>query len=182
MKDRIILSMVSSLGNQELVSMNSLKSIAVGLIILAFASVARGDKKEDVARLIKELKARDVKTRIAAAEDLGHIGQVKKSYAEPAVPPLIEALKDSDAGVRKAAADALGKVDPDAMLAVAPLTEALKDKAPPVRQAAAGALGQIGPDAKDAVPALRELQKDSNRAVSRAAGQALQRILARGKK
>jgi len=128
------------------------------------------------------LKAKDVKTRIVAAEELGHIGQVKKSYAEPAVPGLIEALKDSDAGVRKAAADALGKVDPNVQLAVPALVDALKDKAPPVRQAAATALGQIGPDAKDAVDPLRELQNDSNRAVSRAARQAIQRIMGRGKK
>jgi len=159
-----------------------LMGIAVGLTLLALAPYARADKKDDVARLMKELKAKDAKTRIGAAEELGHIGQIKKSLTEPAVPGLIEAMKDSDAGVRKAAANALGKVDPNVPLAVPPLIDALKDKAAPVRQAAAGALGQIGPDAKDAVPALRETQKDSDRAVSRAAGMAIQRIMGRGKK
>jgi HEAT repeat protein len=162
--------------------MKAFTGIGVGLIFIALAPLAKADKKDDVARLIKELKAKDVKTRIAAAEELGHIGQVKKSLTEPSVPVLIDALHDSDAGVRKAAASALGKVDPDVKLAVPALTDALKDKASPVRQAAAGALGQIGPDAKDAVPALRETQKDSDRAVSRAANMAIQRIMGRGKK
>ena len=162
--------------------MNALKAIAVALGILAFVPAAVADKKDDVARLMKELKSKDVKTRIAAADDLGHIGQIKKSYTEPAVPALIDALRDTDAGVRKAAANALGKVDPDVKLAVPALTDALKDKVPPVRQAAASALGLIGPDAKDAIPTLRETQKDSDRAVSRAANMAIQRIMGRGKK
>src|SRR6266851_2139837 len=142
--------------------MKSCKLIAVALVLVMTSSVSQADSKKDkVPGLIKDLKAKDVKTRIAAAEELGHIGQVKKSYAEPAVPGLIEALKDSDAGVRKAAADALGKVDPNVEVAVPALVDALKDKAPPVRQAAATALGQIGPDAKEAVDPLRELQNDS---------------------
>ena len=162
--------------------MNVLKMLGVGLVLVTLVSPCLADKKEDVARLMKDLKARDIKTRIAAAEELGHIGQVKKSFTESAVPALIDALHDPDGGVRKAAAEALGKVDPDLKLAVPALQNALKDKAPPVRIAAAGALGQIGPDAKDAVPALREMQQDSNRAVSRAANMAIRRIMERGKK
>lgn len=162
--------------------MNVLKITGLGVALLALVPTAMADKKEDVARLMKELKSRDSKTRIAAAQELGHIGQIKKSLTEPAVPALIDALHDSDAGVRKAAAEALGKVDPDVKVAVPALISALKDKAPPVRQATASALGQIGPDAKDAVPALRETQQDSDRTVSRAAGMAIQRIMGRGKK
>jgi HEAT repeat protein len=162
--------------------MNLLKTIGTVAVFLAFASAALADKKEDVARLMKELKSKDAKTRISAADDLGHIGQVKKSYTEPAVPALIEVLHDPDALVRKAAANALGKIDPDVKIVVPALTDALKDKVPAVRQAAAGALGLIGPDAKDAIPSLRETQKDSDKAVSRAAGMAIQRIMGRGKK
>ena len=162
--------------------MNALKMIGAGLVFACLVSPCLADKKDDVVRLMKELKAKDAKTRISAAEELGHIGQIKKSLTEPAVPGLIDAMKDTDAGVRKAAADALGKVDPDVTVAVPPLVDALKDKAAPVKQAAAGALGQIGPDAKDALPALRELQKDTDRGVSRAARQAIQRIMGRGKK
>src|SRR5947209_583317 len=134
----------------------SLPWIFCALVTLVYA----GPKKEDVPKLIKELKDKDAKTRAAAAEELGHIGQVKKSFTESAVAPLMDAMKDKDINVRKAATEALGKIDPDATVAVPALVEALKDKAPPVRQAAAGALGQIGPDAKDAVPDLREAQKD----------------------
>src|SRR5260370_16133687 len=162
--------------------MNALKMIGAGLVFACLVSPCLADKKDDVVRLMKELKAKDAKTRIGAAEELCHTGQVKKSLPEPAVPVWIEALHDSDAGVRKTAANALGKVDPDVRLAVPALTDALKDKASSVRQAAAGALGLIGPDAKDAIPALRETQKDSDRAVSRAANMAIQRIMGRGKK
>jgi HEAT repeat protein len=154
----------------------------IGFVFVICTSPCLADKKDDVARAMKELKAQDAKTRVSAAEEIGHIGQVKKSYAEPAVPSLIDATKDSDARVRKAAADALGKVDPNVEVAVPALMAALKDKASPVRQAAAGALGQIGPDAKESLPALKELQNDSDRAVSRAARQAIQRIQGRGKK
>src|SRR6266481_2275815 len=104
--------------------MNMLKRIGAGLVLLALVPAAVADKKDDVARLMKELKSKDVKTRIAAADDLGHIGQIKKSYTEPAVPALIEALHDTDAGVRKAAANALGKVDPDVKLAVPAVSRA----------------------------------------------------------
>ena len=83
--------------------MNVLKMLGVGLVLVTLVSPCLADKKEDVARLMKDLKARDIKTRIAAAEELGHIGQVKKSFTEPAVPALIDALHDPDGGVRKAA-------------------------------------------------------------------------------
>ena len=162
--------------------MKILAKLGAGLVLSVCVSQCLADKKEDVTRLMKELKSKDAKTRISAADDLGHIGQVKKSYTEPAVPALIEALHDPDALVRKAAANALGKVDPDVKLAVPALTDALKDKVPAVRQAAAGALGLIGSDAKDAIPILRETQKDSDKAVSRAASMAIQRIMGRGKK
>src|SRR5262245_60263931 len=126
--------------------MKILQPILAGIFLVILSSPCLADKKEDVARLMKELKSKDAKTRIAAAEELGHIGQVKKSLTEPAVRELIDALKDSDKDVRKAAATALGKVDPNVEMAVPPLIDALKDKAGPVRQAAASALGQIGPD------------------------------------
>src|SRR5260370_25683066 len=159
--------------------MNALKMIGAGLVFACLVSPSLADKKDDVARLMKELKAKDAKTRISAAEELGHIGQIKKSLTEPAVPGLIDAMKDTDAGVRKAAADALGKVDPDVTVAVPPLVDALKDKAAPVKQAAAGALGQIGPDAKDPLPPLPELQNHTHPRVSPAAPPAIQRLMGR---
>jgi HEAT repeat protein len=126
--------------------MNVLKTIGIGVVLLALAPVVAADKKEDVARLMKELKARDIKTRIAAAEELGHIGQIKKSFTEPAVPALIDALHDSDAGVRKAAAEALGKVDPDVKLAVPALQGALKDKTPKEKCPVCHGSGKVGGD------------------------------------
>ena len=40
--------------------MNVLKIIGFGVFFLAFASAAQADKKDDVARLMKELKSKDV--------------------------------------------------------------------------------------------------------------------------
>ena len=48
--------------------MNVLKMLGVGLVLVTLVSPCLADKKEDVARLMKELKARDIKTRIAAAQ------------------------------------------------------------------------------------------------------------------
>jgi hypothetical protein len=134
-------------------------------------------KKEDVPKLIKELKSGSVKARIAAADDLGHLGAIRADYTRPAVPVLLEVVaRDTDAKVRAAAAKAIGRMAADPKDAVPVLTEALKDKAPAVRIAAATALGQLGPDAKDALPALKEATKDKDKNLIRAANEAIRNI------
>jgi len=139
-------------------------------------------KKSDVPGLIKELKSKDPKVRISAAEELGHIGAVRASDAKEAVPILLDILKkDKDANVRTAVVTALGKMDPDREQAVPSFTEALKDKSPAVRIAVAGALATLGEDAKDAIPALKEAQNDKDRNVSRAARVALRSITTKKK-
>jgi HEAT repeat protein len=159
--------------------------LALGLLLaLAGLLTASDVRKEDVPRLIKDLKSPVAKTRLAAAQDLGEIGAIKAADAKDAVPYLLQVVKkDKDAKVREAAALALGKMSANPKEAVPVLIEALKDKENAVRAAAARALGQLGPDAKDAVPALEELrkstEKDKDKGVMRAAGDALKSIRAK---
>jgi len=155
--------------------------LSLGSLLLMSSYVAADEvKKEDLPRLMKDMKSGLPKVRADAARDIGHLGAIRSSDVKEAVPKLMELVKkDKDASVRKEAALALGKVDPDPNEAVPILMDALKDKAVPVRVAAAQALGELGPAAKEAVPTLRELQKDKDkekRELSRAAGMAIRNI------
>jgi HEAT repeat protein len=148
-----------------------------GLLFLVADATAADPKKEDVPKLLKNLKSRDAKVRIAAAKDLGLIGAIRAADAQEAVPVLFELLKkEKDVEVRKAYLDALGKMDPDPKEAVPAFKDALKDRSPAVRMAAAGALGRLGKDAEEAIPDLEKLQKDKDKNVIRAANMALRCI------
>src|SRR5262249_42372154 len=117
-------------------------------------------KREDVPKLISQLRASSAKDRAFAARQLGRAGQIQINWVKDAIEPLQKALqKDSDAGVRRASADALGTIHPDAESTVPLLIEGLKDDKLEVSLAAVEALGRYGPEAKAAVPALREFLK-----------------------
>jgi HEAT repeat protein len=147
------------------------------LFLLTGWSAADDLKKEDVPKLIKELKSGSAKARIAAADDLGHLGAIRADYTKPAVPALLDVVaRDSDAKVRAAAAKALGRIAPDPKQAVPVLADALKDKVLAVRVACATALGQLGPDAKEALPALEDAAKEKDKDLARAATQAIRSI------
>lgn len=147
------------------------------LLTMTLTAAADTPRKDDVPKLIKNLKSKDAKTRTAAAEDIAKVGQIRSADAQPAIEPLIEAMKDKDTNVRSAATLALGEIDPDPKIAVPALTEALKDKEAKVRTAAATALGLMGPDAKDGLSALQELRgKEKERGVNRAVTMAIRRI------
>jgi vesicle coat complex subunit len=152
--------------------------LALGLTVIFVVDLGRAEPpKDDVPALIKSLKSKDAKVRIAAADDIGRVGSIVASDVKEAIPRLLELLKsDKDDGVRKAAATALGKIDPDPKEAVPALEEALKDSKAAVRTAAATALGNLGEEAKDALPSLRDAQKDSNKTVSKAASRAIRSI------
>jgi HEAT repeat protein len=150
--------------------------------LLLFVGLASADaKKEDVPRLVKDLKNKVAKVRAAAAEDLGELGAINASHVKDAIPALMDLLKkDKEATVRRAAARALGRVDADPKEAVPLLVEALKDKSPDVQMAAMASLGQIGAPAKPALPTLREIQKDKEKKrLSQEAAMAIKRIMAR---
>jgi HEAT repeat protein len=140
------------------------------------------DTRDDMRALLKELKSTNLRTRMAAAEELGHRGSVRAADVKKAVPVLFELLKkEKNAGARRAYVLALGKMDPEVETAVPIFAAALKDKDAGVRVAAATSLARLGPDARDAIPALEEAAKDKDRAVSRAARIALQMIRSKRK-
>lgn len=161
-----------------------MKALSWFALLALTGGVAAGDvKKEDVPRLLKDLKSAVAKTRAAAAEDLGHLGAIRADYAKPAVPTLLEMVrKDKDAKAREAAAKAIGRIGVEPADAVPVLIEALKeDKGMLVRIAAARSLGQFGSDAKEAVSTLRDVQEKargdkSMQRLGQTAGEALRSI------
>ena len=150
------------------------------------ASVAwEADVREpSVAREVRQLRARNVRERTAAARALATMGpRAKEAVPAPlaamarrssgiefemavdrtlraigaaAVPDLVDALRDGDAERRFYAARALMKIGPAAAEAVPALVHTLEnDPDYGVRANAAAALGDMGPRAAPAVPALR---------------------------
>jgi HEAT repeat protein len=163
-----------------------MRRIALGLTVLFLGTVslAFASKEDDAIKFTKILKSsKDVKAKIEAANEIGNLGQVKKSYAKDAVPYLVQCCKDKDAGLRAAAADALGKVDPpEDVKAVDLLAGMVKsDKDTTVRMAAARGLAAMGPAAKTAVPTLREVmsKEDKKSKIYRASMDAMRSINAK---
>jgi HEAT repeat protein len=165
--------------------MRPLSGIVLGGAALLLGGAALGDvSKEDLPRILKDLKYGNAKARAQAAKDAGKLGAVRASDAKDTVPLLLNlAKKDADANVRKSAAEALGNVGADPEEAVPVLLDRLEhDKAMPVKVAAAKSLGQFGPDAKDALPALKKAAEEDpkkNRPLVQAARDALRNIRAK---
>ncbi|MEK6375913.1 MAG: HEAT repeat domain-containing protein [Acidobacteriota bacterium] len=113
---------------------NTLALLLVSLLVPALVFAQKSDLQKLVERYAKELKSRDVNTRIEAAEGLGGMEMAES------IEPLIAALGDRDAGVREAAANALWRLSDVAKPAIPALRKALADPAPAVVIRAAGAL------------------------------------------
>ena len=107
--------------------------------------------------------ARDVKSRIAAVNSLGELG-------EAAAPILLSVFADVSSEVSRASSSAFRKIGASA---VPLLRRTMKDDAPLVRQTTADAIGAIGPDARDAVPDLIAAIQDTDRTVRHRAVNAL---------
>jgi HEAT repeat protein len=160
-------------------------SVVTLFVLAAVAQTA--DREAEVAKYVKELKSVSAKTRAAAAEEIGKIGQVKASYARPAVQPLIDVLTDKEANVRQAAATALARID-EPKEAVPALEKLLKDdKEQRVRAAAAAGLGLMGDASKEALPTLRKVAQESRskgkdaQPLAQACNRAIQQITGRTK-
>ena len=152
--------------------------ICVVICMLSFSVVAFADIREDkVAKAIKDMGSDNAKTRASAAEEVGKIAVVKKSYGIPAIEPMLKLLKDKDDNVRAAAADALAKVDEPKQV-VKPLIDLVKeDKAEKVRIAAANGLGLLGESAKEGVQVLRQTAEQARKDMKMQLAQACQRAL-----
>jgi hypothetical protein len=146
------------------------------VLLLGLCCVAAlGQKKEDLAPLIKKLKsafASDVKEAAQALEKKG-------PAAKEAIPHLAEALKKANFdSERIAIARALEAMGPAAKSAVPALTETLKDKAKfkDERVTLARVLGKLGPAARSAVPVLAAALKTGFSEERIAAARALAQI------
>jgi HEAT repeat protein len=123
------------------------------------------DKAEDARKYAQTLKTgKDAKARTAALLELGKLGQIQKSLAEPAMPDILKALEDKDAGVRAAAAECLGRCDPDPDKAVPALVKMLnEDKDDAAKIGAAKGLAAMGTSAKAAAKDLQKVFKDADK-------------------
>src|ERR1051325_4798040 len=107
----------------------------------------------DVRGLVKDLKSRDVDTRVEAAESLGRM------HSADAIAPLAAALSDANPRVRRAAAGALWDAHDLAKPAMPALRTALADTELAVVMRAAGALIAMDvPEAELAEPLRKVLR------------------------
>jgi HEAT repeat protein len=92
-----------------------------------------------IPSLIAKLKDEDKRVRIAVADAMRKIGELKAQ-----VPSLIELLEGNDKYICSLSASTLGKIGPAAKAAIPALIKALTDEDWGVASSAASALGSIG--------------------------------------
>src|SRR5580658_5670804 len=158
---------------------------AAGLLLAAMPAFA--GKAVYAARYTEDLKtSKDLKVRTIAAQEIGKLAEVRKTYGKDAVPYLFEACQDKDPGLRAAAAEALGKsYTGDDDKAVTLLTNLMKDDGEmKVRVAATRGLGALGPKAKSALPTIKELmaKEDKKSPLKRPLQDSMNAIMERAKK
>ncbi len=108
--------------------------------------------------LREALKSDQAKTRMAAVQSLGMIGEDAKA----AVPDLVDtALHDQDQLVRIYAVASLGRIGPGAREAVVPLLKLLQtEQDPQIVATVIQTFHELGPTAKPALPVLAAMAKD----------------------
>ncbi len=148
--------------------------------------VLAGEKEEDAKKYTEQLrKSKDAKTKITALQELGTLGQIKKSFIADALPDIYKAVEDKDAGVRAAAAEALGKSDEPYDKVGDILVKLLKDdKEESVKIGALRGLSAMREAAKAALPTIREIVNNSDKKskLGQAAKDAAKAIGGNGKK
>jgi HEAT repeat protein len=160
------------------------------------------NQRQEIDRLIQQLKSGDSQVRLSAIYALGSVGFSEK----PVIPFLIPILNDRDPDVRSRAAISVARILASARLdvfsveqfptdvpsaqkvfqqelfsmfaesarpAIPTFIALLKDRDENVRSLAASALGNIGASAKSGIPDLIPLLKDQDRDVRFNAAEAL---------
>lgn len=122
----------------------SLSAVLLGVCVLSVSAA-------DTDALIKDLKAKEAKTRLKAAESLGDVPEDDKVTIA-----LADAMFDTNAGVATAALKSLEKQRPDLYK---PLSTMLLDKSSLIRIKAAAELSGLGEKAKPAVRAMTGIAK-----------------------
>jgi hypothetical protein len=133
-----------------------------------FVGWGNGDPKE-VVLLGDALRADESRDRIAAAEELAHLG----GEARPAIPALRRALGDDNPSVAQAVARALLLVDPEDRQGMETLVACLKNARTDVRANAATTLARAGLRARGALPELLRAVGDDDGEVRGAVASAL---------
>lgn len=164
--------------------------------------MAQETQRQRIARLVNDLKSRDLGTRMSAASALEFRGSsaasvvpdIKRllkhknpdvrysaasvlgrmgSFAAPAVKELISLFKDPVSGVSHQAAFAVAQIGSSVPSVLHDLEVALTNTDSRIKKYAAYALGQIGSSAASAIPALENALKDEDGEVKHNAGMAL---------
>jgi HEAT repeat protein len=127
--------------------------------------VLAGEKAEEAKKYTEQLrKGKDAKAKITALQELGALGQIKKSFITDALPDIYKAVEDKDPGVRAAAAEALGKADEPYEKVGDVLVKVLKqDKEDSVKIGALKGLSAMRDSAKGALPAIRDIIKNADK-------------------
>ena len=162
----------------------------------------------EVGRWGRQLHARGLRARLAAAQALARmgpraaeavpdllaamarrsaeiefrmaLGRAVRAMGSSAVPYLVAALGSEAPRTRFDAAQALAKLGPEARGALEPLIEVVeRDRDYSVRACAAAALGAIGPPAAAALPALRRAAGNPNEPLTHDAPRSELRVRAR---
>jgi HEAT repeat protein len=135
------------------------------LYLCVLEDALASEKAEEAKKYTEQLrKGKDAKSKIMALQELGTLGQIKKSFIADALPEIYKAVEDKDPGVRAAAAEALGKADEPFEKAGDVLVKILKeDKDDSVKIGALRGLSAMRDSAKDALPAIRDIIKSSDK-------------------
>jgi len=150
---------------------NAVKAMAAvflfnGVLFLCVREDAiAGEKEDDAKKFTEQLrKGKDASSKVKALQELGALGQIKKSLITPALPDIYKAVEDKDAGVRAAAAETLGKADEPYEKVGDILVKLIKeDKEESVKIGAIKGLTAMRDSAKDALPAIREVAKNADK-------------------
>lgn len=145
--------------------MRRLLLLALALLIVLPPALARAQQSKKVMDLVADLRSKNPKVRLAAAQEIGNLADIKLSLAQSALPNLKTSQRDPDAGVRKAVLEALLKIEKDDKERLTLLTSTMKrDADPGVRMTAVTALGRMGEAAKSTQPLLQEAMRASQAA------------------
>ncbi len=161
-------------------------SVYIFLIWVTTSLYLQAESKEaQMSRFLDEAKSgKASKDRVAAINQIGNIGSLQATLAEPAIPVLMYLLNDKDDKVRAASAHNLAKVyPPNKQETIQKLVQLLKnDPAKNVKIASAGALAMFGTDAKEAIPVLKEIISKEDKKKAKPFKMAMQQISGKKKK
>jgi len=128
------------------------RTLSFVALLIATVAVTAAPRAEEAKKYAADLKSKDAKVRLKAAQELGKLGQLQRRLTEPYTSDILTALKDTDPKVRGEAARTLGLIDPaEKKEAVTRLIEILKsEKSEDAREGQEMGIGELGATADDA--------------------------------